>query len=74
MNPYWNPSDINHDLKVDIKDIATAAVALASYIGHEKWNPHADITGPIPLEPDGKVDIRDLGLIAMNYGKQWNNP
>ena len=69
MNRYWNTSDINHDLEVDIKDVAIAALSFGSYVGHERWNPHTDITGPTLLEPDGKVDIRDLGLIAVNYGK-----
>ncbi len=72
VNIYWNPTDINHDLKVDIKDIATAALAFGSEIGDSNWNPHADITGPIPLQPDGKVDIRDIGLIAKNFGKEYS--
>ena len=72
-NPYWNPSDINHDLEVDIRDVATAALAFGSYPGHEKWNPHADITGLIPLEPDDQVNIRDLALIAKNFGKEYNS-
>lgn len=71
MNPYWNPADINHDLKVDIEDIATAALAYGSFLGYERWNPHADITGPAYLSPDRKVDIRDLALMAMHFGKVY---
>ena len=69
MNRYWNPTDINHDLKVDIRDLATAALAYGSHPGDANWNCHADITGPIPLEPDKQVDMRDIALIAINYGE-----
>lgn len=72
MNPYWNPGDINHDLKVDITDVAIAASAYGSYPGHPKWNCHADITGAEYLIPDGKVDIRDIALIASNFGKTYS--
>jgi len=37
----------------------------------ERWNCHADITGPIPLEPDDKVDMRDIGLIARHFGETY---
>ena len=69
MNLYWNPADINHDLKVDIKDIAIAALAYGSEPGDPNWNCHVDITGPEYLVPDGKVDIRDVALIAIDYGE-----
>lgn len=71
MNPYWNPSDINHDLKVDIQDVATAALAFGSYPGHDRWNPHCDITGPIYLVSDGKIDIRDIALVAIHFGEEY---
>jgi parallel beta-helix repeat protein len=71
MNPYWNPGDINHDLKVDIKDIAIAAKAYGTVPGIPYWNCHADITGSEYLVPDNQVDIRDIALIAMNYGKTY---
>lgn len=67
------PGDINGDRKVDIKDIATVALAYGSYPGHEKWDPIADITGPAGTPekpvPDGKVDIRDVAFVARNFGK-----
>jgi parallel beta-helix repeat protein len=72
MNLYWNPADINHDLKVDIKDVSFAARAFGSTPGHPKWNPHADITGLFLLVPDGKVDIRDISMIAKSFGKQYS--
>jgi len=55
--------DLNEDDKVDIKDIATAALAFGSNPSHPRWNPIADIN------KDDKVDIRDIALIARNFGK-----
>ena len=69
MNMYWNPSDINHDLKIDIKDVARAAMAYGTQPIDPLWNPHADITGPEYLVPDNKVDIRDVSLIARHFGE-----
>jgi len=57
--------DLNNDFKVDIKDLAIAALAYGSYPGYPRWSPQADIN------EDGKVDIRDLVLIAKNFGKTW---
>jgi hypothetical protein len=70
MNLYWNPCDINHDLLVNMRDVGRAARAFATKPGDERWNPHADITGPIPLEPDNEVNMRDIGLTARNFGKE----
>jgi parallel beta-helix repeat protein len=67
----WNPCDINHDLKIDMKDVATVAKAFGTSPGDPKWNPSADITGTVPLVPDGKVDMRDIGLVAKNFGKKY---
>ena len=69
MNGYWNPADINHDMKCDISDVARTSAAFGSFPGHPKWNPHCDITGPEYLVPDGKVDISDLAVVTANYGK-----
>jgi len=70
MNPYWNPADINHDLTVDIRDIATAALAYGSTPEDISWNPHADITGPNLLLPT-KVDIRGIAWISAGYGETY---
>ena len=67
----WNPCDINHDLKVDMKDIASVARAFGTIPGDPKWDPRADITGTVPLVPDGRVDMRDIGLVAKNFGKKY---
>ena len=71
MNIYWNPSDINHDLKVDMKDIGRSARAFGTVPGDILWNPHADITGPEYLVPDGMVDMRDISLIARHFGEHY---
>jgi parallel beta-helix repeat protein len=55
--------DLNHDGKVDIKDIHLVASAFGSSQGDPNWNPVADVN------LDGKVDIRDVALVAKNYGK-----
>ena len=64
MNVYWDACDINHDLKVDVKDLAVAAKAFDAEPDHL----HADITGSEYLVPDGKVDIRDMALIVKHFG------
>ena len=68
MNVFWNPCDVNHDLEVDMKDVDSAVEAFGTSPGYTDWNPHADITGPEHLVPDSKVEMRDIGLIARNYG------
>jgi parallel beta-helix repeat protein len=70
MNVYWNPCDINHDLKVDFRDIGPSARAFGTAPGDTWWNPHADITGPDGI-PDGKVDMRDISLIAKHFGERY---
>jgi len=46
-----------------MRDIGTAAQAFGSYPGHERWNPIADINN------DGKVDMKDIGLVAKEFGR-----
>jgi len=67
IHPYgYVPSpDLNGDGKVDIKDIAQAALAFGSYPSHPRWNPSADIN------QDGRVYIKDLAIIAKNFGKKY---
>jgi len=57
--------DVNNDNKIDIKDIATAALAFGTYPGHPGWNSQADI------DQDGKIYIKDLALIAKNFGTTY---
>jgi hypothetical protein len=65
MNRYWNPADINHDLKVDLKDIYATGKAFGSTPGSPRWNPHCDIN------EDGKVELKDYYAVAKNYGKHY---
>ncbi len=71
MNIYWNPGDINHDLKVNMRDVGGAARAFSTEPGDERWNCHADITGLKYLLPDNKVDMRDIGLVASQFGDTY---
>jgi hypothetical protein len=38
------------------------------------WNPHADITGPEQLVPNGKVDIRDISPVARHFEEYYPQP
>lgn len=71
MNPFWSLPDINHDLRVDMRDIGLVATAYGSSPSSPKWNPHADITGRY-LVPDEFVDMRDIGLTCAYFGKRYN--
>jgi len=57
--------DINGDNKVDIEDIAEASIAFGTYPGHPRWNEMAD------MNQDGEVNMIDLILIAMNFGRVY---
>jgi len=50
---------------VDMWDIAIAARAYGSFPEHPRWNPKAD------LNKDNKVDLKDVGTIAKNFGTTW---
>jgi hypothetical protein len=53
---------MNFDLKIDMRDIGVAAWAIGSYPTHPRWNSYAD------LNQDGKLDMKDLVIIAQNFG------
>jgi len=55
--------DVNHDCKVDMKDIGIVVKAFGSVPGDLRWNPNADING------DGKVDMKDIGIVVADFGK-----
>lgn len=57
--------DLNFDGVVNINDIAVAASAFGSHPGHSRWNPVADVL------QDERVDIRDLALIALEFGTTY---
>jgi len=63
-NPYWNPADINHDLKIDIFDV----VLVANYY-LTPWGPnycHIDVA-----EPYGIINIFDIVMICSSYGEAY---
>jgi branched-chain amino acid transport system substrate-binding protein len=68
--PWMYPlqTDITYDGKVDITDIAIAAMAFGSYPGHTKWEKEAD------MNYDDKVDIFDIAVIAKDFGKYIELP
>jgi hypothetical protein len=57
--------DVNQDHIVNMEDIAAAALAYNSSPGSPKWNAYADMNG------DGKVELRDLALAAINFMKTY---
>jgi hypothetical protein len=59
------PGDMNCDGKVDVRDIALAALAFGSHLGQNRWNSVAD------ENDDGKVDAHDIRIIAQNFGKVY---
>lgn len=68
MNRYWNGADINHDLKVDVKDIYAVGRAYGTSAAGPNpegryWNPHCDIN------EDAKIDMKDYYPACKNYGK-----
>ena len=66
MNPYL-PGDINHDGKVDMRDISTIARAYGTTPEDENWNPKAD------LYEDGFIDMTDINIATENFGKTWQD-
>jgi len=50
------------DIKVDLTDVLSAALAFGSFPGHSAWNTVADLNG------DHKIDLSDYLAIAINFG------
>jgi len=57
-----NLADINGDGKVRIDDVGLAVEAFGNYVGHDRWNPAADLIS------DGKIRVNDILAIALNFG------
>jgi hypothetical protein len=55
--------DVNGDGVVNMNDIMTIVSAFGSYPGHPRWNPDCD------LNQKGRVDLSDIVLALMNFGK-----
>jgi parallel beta-helix repeat protein len=60
--------DVNHDGRIDIKDVSTVAKAFGAKFGDPSWNPYADI------DETGEVTMIDVGISARNFGRVWTNP
>lgn len=58
--------DLNHDGKIDMKDIAIAAKPFGTRPGDKLWNSAADIN------QDNKVDMRDISVVAKEFGMTTN--
>jgi hypothetical protein len=65
MNPHWNPADVNHDLKIDVKDVYLCSKAFGSLQGDPKWNPIYD------MNDNGRIDLKDIWLICRDFGKTY---
>jgi hypothetical protein len=59
--------DLNHDGKIDMKDIAIVAKPFGTHPGDLLWNADADVT------QDGKVDMRDISIVAKEFGLTTNS-
>lgn len=66
MNPYL-PGDINHDGKVDMRDIGTICRAYGTVPGDPDWNPKAD------LNEDAIINMLDVNIATANFGKTWKD-
>jgi hypothetical protein len=55
--------DMNGDNIVDMIDIRKIAKAFASYPGHPRWDPFAD------LDQNDFIDMIDIRIAAKNFGK-----
>ena len=66
MNLYWNPADVNHDLKVDIYDVVMLSGAYSSTPSDSNWNPHCDL-----VEPYEVIDIYDVVFMCGCYGDEY---
>jgi hypothetical protein len=59
--------DINHDMKINWKDLLTLARAYGAKIGEPTYIAEAD------FDSSGKIDWKDLLILSKNYGKTWQD-
>jgi hypothetical protein len=55
--------DVNGDGTVNMRDINQLVLVFRSYPGHPKWDPLND------LDRNGIIDMRDITLCILNFGK-----
>jgi tungstate transport system substrate-binding protein len=61
-------TDVNLDLRVDMKDIGVVAKAFGTRLGYPLWNADCDINS------DGLADMKDLGNVAKKFGWVGETP
>lgn len=60
-------ADVNHDARVDMRDIRLVCWSYGTTPSHERWNPHCD------LNEDGKIDMKDIEVACTQYGKRQDS-
>lgn len=65
IHSYWNPADVNDDLKVDIFDVLICANAYQATPSDPHWNPRCDIADPYEV-----INIFDIVKIVASYGEE----
>lgn len=66
IHPYWNPADVNDDLKVDIFDVLICANAYLATPSDPEWNPRCDLANPYDL-----ISIFDIMTIVGSFGEEY---
>ncbi|MDH7564078.1 MAG: dockerin type I domain-containing protein [Candidatus Bathyarchaeota archaeon] len=56
--------DVNHDGKVDLKDVCEVTLAVGSYPGHSRWNSEADVN------QDKRIDMLDVYIVSSCFGEK----
>jgi hypothetical protein len=62
LNPY-KCGDVDHNGKIDMKDVGFVARRFGCTEVDPLWNPHADVN------EDGKIDMKDIGITAKGFGQ-----
>lgn len=60
----WITGDVNHDGKVDMKDIVTVAKTFGATPSDPRWNVNCDLNG------DHIVNTKDLGIACKYFGQR----
>jgi len=64
-NPTVARTDVNHNRKIDILDVAKVARAYGSTIGSPLYDPN------LGFNSDSIINIVDLAAVARNFGKTY---
>jgi len=52
-----------------MRDIALIASKFGSVYPEPRYDPNCDLTGEVFGLPDGKINMRDLGWVAIFFGE-----